>query len=550
MRNHTIAISILLGHLILFSFLSLFLNPHPDMIDHWVWAQHLSLSYYEHPPMVALAIRLFTSLLGNSELVLEFAAQFYNLFIMGLGYAICYKLFGKTTAIFYLILLESTPYYFLGSMFLHIDQPFLIFWLINLYLLCRFHQSPSPRGFLLIGVVAGLGALSKYITILFYLGLFVHLLIYKPLRKHLTNPWLYVAGIVSLIFITPVLLWNYQNDWVSFKFQFGRGLSGAPLGQNLINFTLGHLVLFSVIWSIWGLYTMWKEKPLFAQGQRPESVIIVLSLVPLAFFTTMSIRGSIADPHWANVAYLGIFMLAAQKLTQYWKTDQQGFVKRMVIGGIVLNAGLSSIVFLMIQFPLFHSQQYHLKYAKGLLDKGLSLQVMKQLEPLSDLGPQTQAEFVREAKALIAPEMWNQYSETIINIAKVADNAPLNRLIGWETTASQIMELLKMVGHDSIDYVISKEFQLSSMLSFYLPNFPLPHSIEKPERNQWSPVADVRDKKAVILCKPQRCYRVVHWVKERFQKEVTFLGTIETESNGRLVRNLDVYTMNIQKNAL
>ena len=121
MRIHATAIVILIGHLILFSLLNNLITPHPDMLDHWVWSRHLSLSYYEHPPMVAWAIRLFTTFAGNSETALEFAAQFYNLLILALSYGICYRLFGVRTAVFYLILLESTPYFLIGSVFLHID---------------------------------------------------------------------------------------------------------------------------------------------------------------------------------------------------------------------------------------------------------------------------------------------------------------------------------------------------------------------------------------------------------------------------------------------
>lgn len=549
MRTHAVALCIFAGHLAFFSIINLFINPHPDMIDHWVWSQHLSLSYYEHPPMVALAFRLFTAFFGNSEFVLEFAAQFYNLSILGLCYAICFRFFGKQAAIFCLILLESTPYFFLGSAFLHIDQPFLIFWLINLYCFCRFLQTQSFKWLLWIGLVAGLGGLSKYITVLFYLGVFVHFLVHKEQRKNLWNPWLYLAGFLSLALLTPVFVWNFQNDWVSFRFQFTRGLSGAPLGQNLILFTLGHWFLFSAIWSSWSFVRHWKDRKIFAQSSHPESAILTLSLVPLAFFTLMSIRGSIADPHWANVAYLGLLMISAKKLAEYWESTGQAFVKKMLTAGVALNVLVVLGTMVIFQIPQFSEPQYQLKYTRGLEGHGFSAETIEKMEPLRRLSPTNKADFVAKAKSLIAPEIWKEHQVLLMRMALVTNTSPVNSLVAWQKSADQIQSLLQTIEVDSVDFIIAKEFQLSSAMSFYFPNFPLPHSIEKPERNQWSRVADVQGKPSIVLCKPQRCYRVAEWVKERFDQDISYLGGVQTKLDGKIVRNLDVFTMNIERNA-
>src|ERR1700687_1634135 len=35
---------------------------------YWVWSKHLAPGYYDHPPMVALVIRLGTMIAGDTEL--------------------------------------------------------------------------------------------------------------------------------------------------------------------------------------------------------------------------------------------------------------------------------------------------------------------------------------------------------------------------------------------------------------------------------------------------------------------------------------------------
>ena len=39
-----------------------------DEAYYWLWSQHLSLGYYDHPPAIAWLIRFGTLLLGDTEL--------------------------------------------------------------------------------------------------------------------------------------------------------------------------------------------------------------------------------------------------------------------------------------------------------------------------------------------------------------------------------------------------------------------------------------------------------------------------------------------------
>ncbi|HTO65264.1 MAG TPA: glycosyl transferase, partial [Bradyrhizobium sp.] len=39
-----------------------------DEAYYWMWSKHLAGGYYDHPPMVALVIRLGTMLAGDTEL--------------------------------------------------------------------------------------------------------------------------------------------------------------------------------------------------------------------------------------------------------------------------------------------------------------------------------------------------------------------------------------------------------------------------------------------------------------------------------------------------
>lgn len=556
MRTHATAIIILSSHLILFSLLNNLINPHPDMLDHWVWSQHLFLSYYEHPPMVAWAIRLFTTFAGNSETALEFAALFYNLLVLALSYGICYLLFGIRAAVFYLIILESTPYFFIGSVFLHIDQPFLVFWLLNLYFLCRFHKTHAKRWLILIGVTAGLGALSKYITILFYLGALIHLLSYKDQRHHLKNPWIYFAGFISLLIFTPVLIWNFQNDWISFRFQIGRGLSATPSAKSFILFSVGHLVLFSIVWSWWSIYQVWRSRRELLPGWRdkskyPESIIVILSAVPFIFFSMASFHGTIADPHWLNVSYLGLMMLSGKTLSQTWELHRAeirkpfslstGTIKILAGGGLFVNIAVLVFVFWHVKQPLVEFPQYQIKDFHSFARYGISQEVTGKLQVLKNEPLLTRDEFLGRLQHALSKEELQLYRERILKIAIHPHYDRITPVTAWKETGDQLTALLQKKGIKSVDFIVSREYQLSSAVSFFLPDHPLPHTVEKPERNQWSRLEDLSDKQGVILCRIQSCGRVLEWSRNDLKREPIRWGELEIVKNNRLVRLLEVY---------
>ena len=506
--------------------------------------------------MVAWAIRLFTTFAGNSETALEFAALFYNLLILALSYGICYRLFGVRAAVFYLILLESTPYFLIGSVFLHIDQPFLIFWLLNLYFLCRFHKTHATRWLILIGITAGLGALSKYITILFYLAALLHLLLYKDQRHHLKNPWIYFAGFLSLLIFAPVLLWNFQNDWVSFRFQFARGLSATPSGKSFIIFTVGHLILFSIIWSWWSIYQIWRRRRELLPGwtkvsKHPDSIIVILSLVPLFFFSLASFRGSIADPHWLNVSYLGFMMLTGKYLSHAWQQHpvesrkpfslSANSIRMMVGGGFLLNFAVLIFVFWHVKTPLVEFPQYQLKEYRPFARFAISQETTKKLQVLKNAPLLKRDAFLERLQEILTEEELQLYQELILRIAIHPYYDRIIPVIAWKETGLRLMALLQKKGVNSVDFVVSREYQLSSAVSFFLPNHPSPHTMEKPQRNQWSRLQDIRDKQGVILCRIQSCDRVLEWSRENFQREPVYWGEIEIVKNKRLIRYLEVY---------
>ena len=73
---------------------------------------------------------------------------------------------------------------------------------------------------LLAGLFAGLALLSKYSAGFIWVGVGLYVLIFD--RKQLKNKYLYLSVLISVVCMLPVLIWNLQNDFVSFTFHGDR----------------------------------------------------------------------------------------------------------------------------------------------------------------------------------------------------------------------------------------------------------------------------------------------------------------------------------------
>ena len=152
-------------------------------------------------------------------------------------------------------------------------------------------------------------------------------------------------------------------------------------------------------------------------------------------------------------------------------------------------------------------------------------------------------QYRRHLQKFLSPGEFEEYGELIQKTAMDVSADRLTRVIDWVKTGEDLQQLLEQKGMPKITFIVSREYQLSSALSFYLPNHPWPHSIEKPERNLWSPLEEVKSRSSIFVCELQECQGGLDDFFERFQLPLNFLGEIETRRKNRLIRNIQVYAL-------
>jgi 4-amino-4-deoxy-L-arabinose transferase-like glycosyltransferase len=77
-----------------------------------------------------------------------------------------------------------------------------LFWALAAYVVLLTLKRDEPRLWLLFGLVAGLGLLTKVTMLFFGFAVFVALLL-TPARRHLRTRWPWLGGVLALSFLSP-----------------------------------------------------------------------------------------------------------------------------------------------------------------------------------------------------------------------------------------------------------------------------------------------------------------------------------------------------------
>ncbi len=181
-------------------------------------AEHLAWGYMEVPPMISIIGWISKGIFGSTLFAVKFPPALIGALTILLLGVLVKELGGKKWA-----QIISASAFLLSPAFLGSNDLFQpvsfnqFFWfliaLIVIKIINRWDEGHSHiRLWILLGVVAGLGILTKYSIIFFFAGLFGALLLTKY-RDLLKIKYPYVALAITLVFISPNLWWQYSHDF-------------------------------------------------------------------------------------------------------------------------------------------------------------------------------------------------------------------------------------------------------------------------------------------------------------------------------------------------
>ncbi|MCK4679399.1 MAG: glycosyltransferase family 39 protein [Bacteroidales bacterium] len=332
------------------AFIAGFIELGNDEVYYWTYALYPDWSHFDHPPMVGFIIQLFSlDLLLKDEFFIRLGSIIFGAVNTWLIYLIGAKIKDSLTG-FYAALLYTTSIYcfIITGIFILPDTPQVLFWLISLYLIvCSLPDteisSKSKQNLLFFGLVIGFGMLSKYTSVFLWVGSFLYILLYN--RNWLKTKELYISGFITIICFLPVILWNINNDFISFTYHservdiFNSGIRfdyffTEVLGQFFYNNPVNVLLILAAV------IALIKHKEFLHLSYIR---LLLWMSVPLIFtFLTFSLfRRTL--PHWTGPAYIGLILIAAAYLRDSLSS------KRFIL---IPNWAKSAIFFLMIVLVL------------------------------------------------------------------------------------------------------------------------------------------------------------------------------------------------------
>jgi len=348
--------------ILIFFLIRLFIISHlglaPDEAYYWYWGKHIDLSYADHPPMVAYLMAIFTGLGGDTEFFVRLGGLICSAIALILLYRTSISLFPDRTLLAWelIFLFNITLLFPAGCIIQTPDTPMLLFWTAAVYAGSRIIMGGSPRWWYLWGIFLGLGLLSKYTMILIVPCMFLFLLQSSSHRHWFRKKEPYVALVIALVVFSPVIIWNWQNAWVSFAYQLHQGFSPKKreiwgILNKLLEYAGGQAAVITplmfiafVIYSIKGIVISLR------QGISSYLYLALLSWPVLLFFGLSTALGKVAEANWPAPAYIAGFLLMSHVYHEHFRT--KGGHRAFFYSGIALALIANIVIHIHLIHPI------------------------------------------------------------------------------------------------------------------------------------------------------------------------------------------------------
>lgn len=285
-----------------------------DEAYYWTYAQHFQWNYFDHPPMVAVFIRIFTgNLLFHDEIFIRIGSVLTCGICTWILYKIGTRIKDERTGWIAACLYTASFYAsVITGLLILPDTPQMLFWLSSVLVMLEVISIQAPRNrtagnLLLLGIFIGLTMLSKVHGVFLWVGFLGYVIFNR--RDLLRLPALYGGIIISAAMLAPSIGWTVNNHFATVNYHaarvgftsfsaasFARELVGQVLYANPVNFVIiGQALFFYRRYCPFAVLLKWLSLPL------------ILTVLSISFFNETL-------PHWSGPAYCTLLPLTAKYL--------------------------------------------------------------------------------------------------------------------------------------------------------------------------------------------------------------------------------------------
>lgn len=298
-----------------------------------LWAQHLHLGYYDHPPMIAWWVWLGELVCGDNPLGVRllpvFATGLATWLVADLTRALGARAeTGLRAAVWY----NATITVGVGGLIATPDAPATFFWVLTLWTLAKVWAGASPRWWLAAGVAAGLACISKYSALFLAPGVFLWMCLTPRGRKALASPWPWLTVLIAGLIFSSNVLWNAQHGWLTFTKQFGRVAPHQFKPDHVADLIVAQFFLLNPLIAIFagrGAVQAWRERD---DETAPHLLLPLATGLPFAAYLVLHSLHDRVQAHWPAPLFAGLTVLAAVAAERASTTRTARILRALTIG--------------------------------------------------------------------------------------------------------------------------------------------------------------------------------------------------------------------------
>jgi 4-amino-4-deoxy-L-arabinose transferase-like glycosyltransferase len=278
-----------------------------DTIEALAWSSNLDWGYSKHPPLSALSVEFFYQIFGNQDWSYYLLSQLF----VGFSFYVIFKFSedffeDKIYSLFSVLILEGIYFYNYTTPEFNVNVCQLPFWALTVFYCWEGIKKNTYTNWLLLGLFAGLGILSKYLFIYLLIAIDFYF-IYLLLRKKI-NYNFFISLVSFFIILIPHFIWLEKSNYSSITYAMHRtGLDAINLLDHFyypITFLakqIGILVPFLIMF----LFLISKFKTKINFNDKRLVFLIAINLIPLLLiFLTSLVLGIKIRTMWMTPFYL------------------------------------------------------------------------------------------------------------------------------------------------------------------------------------------------------------------------------------------------------
>ena len=283
-----------------------------DTIEALAWGSNLDWGFNKHPPASAFFVEVFYQIFGSNDWAYYLLSQIFVVTSFFVVWKFSEEFFNnKTYSLLSVILLEGIYFYNFTTPEFNVNVCQLPFWALSVLYAWKGFKSNKTIDWLLFGLFAAIGILSKYLFI--YLLLSIDVFLAFAFFKKKFNYKSFISLIPFLLILLPHLIWLTENDYITITYGLHRTGAGDQNFQDhlilpiiFLGKQIGILIPFFIMCFL--VISEFKSKLNF----KDEKLLFLLAIniIPiLLIFLTSMIMGVKIRTMWMTPFYLFLGIL-------------------------------------------------------------------------------------------------------------------------------------------------------------------------------------------------------------------------------------------------